>query len=73
MGEKDKEKEQIVPWAVWVWISTCRRESLHFFLGHIFFCTSKPTRLHRLVYSVIQARANTREDAGYLARRREMG
>lgn len=30
-GKKDKEKEQIAPSRLWVWISTHRRESLDFF------------------------------------------
>lgn len=37
MEKKDKEKERIVPFRLWGWISTCRKKSLHFFLRHIFF------------------------------------
>lgn len=69
MGKKDKEKEQTVPLGLWVWISTCRREPLHFFLGHIFFWISRLPS----AYSIIQARASMREDPGVFGQERGDG
>jgi len=56
MGKKDEE--QTVLLGLWVWVSTCRRDPLHYFLRRIFW-------ISRLLSacSTVQARASMWEDA----------